>query len=238
MKASSGVLTRNPKPKIQKKIVPLWERKFSVADAAKWVYENGTRIAALINTQLSRYDFQPFSASSISSTGTVICLSNVSQGTASTQYKGQEIKATSLELRCRAQVGATPLNTCLRLIVIQDSESNGANPAVTDVIVGGCDGMYNYTNFNPNQTRFRVISDETYNLTTNASQMLSCDLSESFPSKGGGTDWQHIVFQSPFNGSTAAISKNAIFMVAVSDQSVAASEPVLNVFSSLYFESF
>lgn len=231
-----------PRPKKQrlppKETTKSWlDTKHSIRDVAKGVYDVGKFVAGIINTQLKSFDAAPFSGTSISSGGTVLCISLLSQGPANGAYLGNELHARELQTNCHAALGSAPLSGCvLRVIVFQDSSAAGAIPAVTDVLTtASVDSFYNIINVNPEKMRFKILSDERYCLGSSWQQVLCCGNRRTIPTVDGQDE---ILYQSPFNGSTASINKNNIFVLAISDQSVAANEPVLSMTTRLFYESF
>jgi hypothetical protein len=229
-----------PRPKKQKlppkQTTKSWlDQKHSIRDVAQGVMTVGKYVAALVNTQLKNYDFQPFTSSSISNGGTIICLSGAQAGTASSNYIGAELHAKELQTNCHITLGSTATSALLRVIVFQDSNCTGSLPGVTDVLTSASvDSFYNIANFNPEKMRFTILSDERYCIGTNWQQVLCCGQKYVIP-KADQRD--EILYLTPFNGSTASLGKNNIFVLAISDQSVTANEPVLNMTSRLYFES-
>jgi hypothetical protein len=215
------------------------DQKHSIKDIAKATWTGFKWVAAVINTQLKNYDFQPFTASSISSTGTIVTLSGgMAQSVANGGYVANEIHAKRLQLQGELNLGATPLNTMIRLIVFQDTSCNGAIPIISDVLTSNSvNSFYNITNMNPEKQRFLIHHDERYCLGTAWQQLLCVTRDVTIPPHGEAKN-DEILFQSPFNGSTASLSKNNIFVLAISDQAVGVSEPVLTLQSRLYYESF
>jgi len=231
------VIRQKPRPNVTDKS---WlDQKHSIKDIAKATWTGFKWVAAVINTQLKNFDFQPYSASSISSTGGVFSISGgLIQGVSNGQYVANEIHAKRLQIQGEIQLGTTPLNTMLRIIVFQDTSCNGAVPAVTDVLAtANVNSFYNIVNMNPEKQRFVVHHDERYCIGT-AWQQLLCVTRDMVIQPHGEAKNDEILYQNPFNGSTAALNKNNLFILAISDQAVTASEPVLTLNSRLYYESF
>lgn len=93
-----------------------------------------------------------------SSTGTINLINGVAQGTDFTQRVGRKFNMKSILLRGRIAVGATPTGGTWRLMLVYDKQTNGAAPAITDIVDAiGMSGVQNLSN----RDRFVVIMDKS-----------------------------------------------------------------------------
>jgi len=215
------------------------DTKHSVKDIAKAAYQGFKWVAAVINTQLKNFDFPAFTATSVSSTGNVVTpTGGMAQSVQNGGYIANEIHAKRLQVQGEIRLGSTPANCMLRLIIFQDTSCNGAFPTVADVLsTNTVNAFYNITNMNPEKQRFVILSDERFCLGT-AWQQLLCINKDLVIRPNGEAKHDELLFQSPFNGSTASFGKNQVFILAISDQATAANEPLLDLQCRLFYESF
>lgn len=97
--------------------------------------------------------------SSPSASGLVIPLAILTQGDQNTMRSGNEIKITSFLMRGTILKNNVAGNTKLRMIVFSDLSSNGATPAVADVLqTANQDSPLNRVN----GTRFKVWADQSW----------------------------------------------------------------------------
>lgn len=94
-----------------------------------------------------------------SNTGSVQPLSIITQGDQNTMRSGNEIKVTSALMRATITKAAAATATKVRCIIFSDVSSNGAVPALADVLqTANQDSPVNRVN----GTRFTVIMDRSY----------------------------------------------------------------------------
>lgn len=91
---------------------------------------------------------------------------NISQGTGDGNRTGNFIEINKITLRFNAFIPVGTPSSLYRVIVFQDRQTNGATPAVTDVIqtgTGGISAGYNADNVTAvGGSRFRILSDKWF----------------------------------------------------------------------------
>lgn len=88
---------------------------------------------------------------------------NIIQGNADDQREGNFITRTKYVARIRAATPANAQDVSFRIILVHDKQTNGATPAITDILTtgtGGVAGGFNGDNVvGYGGTRFRVLRD-------------------------------------------------------------------------------
>ncbi len=100
-------------------------------------------------------------ANSFTTAGAVISLNLIPQGTTELTRVGRKAWIKSISLRLHIQISPQastqlPVGTECRIIIVQDTQCNGALPAVLDFLETA--GQLSYRKL-ANQTRFRVLKD-------------------------------------------------------------------------------
>lgn len=94
-----------------------------------------------------------------SNTGSVQPISIITQGDQNTMRSGNEIKVTSILIRATVSKGASATASKLRMILFSDVSSNGAVPALADLLqTADVNAPLNRVN----GTRFKIIKDWSY----------------------------------------------------------------------------
>ena len=176
-------------------------------------------IRKLVNVEEKFLDVS--GSQTVSSTGSIVALSQIAQGSDYTNRVGDSIKLQRIEFRAKYIMNTASTGTILRVIIFRDLFQQGVDPTVTNVIGGT--GALNPKNFLL-RDRFSLLYDEL------------CYMSNV------GEDGGVIQFSMPheghvkYIGTTAATASNgfgSIYMLLLSDE--ATNVPTFTWHSSIYF---
>lgn len=148
-------------------------------------------------------------------TGTVTLLNGIATGTDFTNRIGRKVNIKSLYIKgWLANTGTTTVNTMCRLVVVYDSQSNGAAPAITDVFKAA--NGTSHLNLD-NRDRFKVLYDKHYALAAvnNTATQAYAGSPTVYPVKL----FRKLNLEEQFNGIAAtvgSISTGAIYMLTFS----------------------
>lgn len=156
------------------------------------------------------------------SSGIIIGMSAIRQGTAWNQRIGNSIRLLRWVFRANLKIHPTPLNTLARMIVFSDMNNNGVFPGVTDVLeAANCYAPYNHTFLQ----RFAVISDRLFPLSAQGDPHFALEVQEP-------TNF-HVYYDGD-SGTNAMYRNNNVFILLISDQA-AATAPVWTSYSRLHY---
>lgn len=101
----------------------------------------------------------------VSTTGSVVQMLDVANGTGSSERIGKSIMLHDMTLNYNILPNAASSRLLWRCVIVYDRQTNGAAPSVTDVMhTTAVESMYNADN----QTRFKVLYDQSGVIVTNA----------------------------------------------------------------------
>lgn len=160
-------------------------------------------VKKLLNVEYKHYDQAGTAAPPTA--GQVILFDNgMLQGDSTTQREGNSILVKSLQFKGRfiSTVNAQQV----RVLMVQDTDNQGAAPAVTDILsAADPNAFYNVIDY---PGRFRILGDKTVNL----SGAVGPSIREiNMYHKGG--------FHIKYNGATGAVTdrrKNAVYILWIS----------------------
>lgn len=156
----------------------------------------------------------------ISDVGLVLNLNTMAQGGTSGQRIGVQISTKSCAYRINLSLGATPAPCSGRVMLIWDRQSNGALPAIVDVLATAT--LTSYMNLF-NAQRFVIIRNDQFSLSPNGQQTV---LFEGFANINQKSTYSNIV-NTPQSGN--------LFALLISDTTVVASQPVMDATWRLRF---
>lgn len=127
---------------------------FSVASLASKAWAGVKMLKGLINVEKKFFDTS--NSASISNSGIIYPLSQIAVGDTYNTREGNSIKAVSDLIRLSANLNTSAEATYLRLLIFLDTENQGSNPGVTDVLESA-----NYLSplNHVNGARFTVLKD-------------------------------------------------------------------------------
>lgn len=109
-------------------------------------------------------------AYNLDTTGSIVLLATVPQGTSTSQRVGKKIQWKSLQCRGRYTANSTAqVNDCAVLIVY-DKRPTGSLPAITDVLVSASASSFNN---DANSGRFVILKRKDFDLTGNSALATS-----------------------------------------------------------------
>lgn len=144
--------------------------------------------------------------------GSVVCISQIAQGTDYTSRVGDSIRIQGVELRSRITMSATATNSLVRVVVCRDLDGAGTAPSYTDIFDAGLGATNALAQYNwLNRDRFSILYDEMFSLSLSSDQSLSIGWKAAHEG--------HVKYR----GTTAASAsdgKGSIYLVFVSDETV------------------
>lgn len=160
-----------------------------------------------------------------SNIGVITLLNGCQQGVTATTRLGRYIQLLSLTLRGVVTKAANQTGeTVLRILLIRDSQANGAAPTAADIIQGDTiDGLYNL-NY---ETRFEIIYDcmLPFGSVWATSLSIDDDIDIKFPT----------TFNAGSAGTVADISTNAVYMLTYCNSGLQIASPLGTIRSRIFF---
>lgn len=114
----------------------------------------------LMNVEYKYIDTTPYSGTVLDTTGLISHLSPCATGTSSTTRNGNSILAKSISIK--AVFSAGTISCRARMILFLDKVSNGALPAITDLLLA--DTVISRYNDDNAGSRFIILADKVINL--------------------------------------------------------------------------
>lgn len=184
-----------------------------------WGQWNGRR-----QNELKTIDITPTSLNSALA-GSVVLLNGVATGTDFNARIGRKIVIKSLLFRCRFEnrtdiTGATPAaGDTVRVLLVFDSQSNGAAPAVTDILNSA--SVVDTMNLN-NRDRFRILKD--FYITTGGDNYSAGTLTAGSPRPVIVKKYLKLNLEVIFSGTGAtvgSIASGGLYFIPIADSAVA-----------------
>lgn len=197
-------------------------RNYTMGDAADMgvkAWQLAKHLATLINVEEKTWDVDGSGGVTVTSTATVVNLSNIAQGDDYGNRSGDSILCQRLEFRARLQGNAaTSMNSC-RVLIVQDRANRGVDPVIGDVLQGGTNPTLQ-PYLEPQSGRFVVLYDEHIRMSNTVGLAASGTSTDYIPANvvlpSMIRKWnQHIKYQ----GATGADGSNwagALFLMAIS----------------------
>ena len=153
-------------------------------------------------------------------TGKIQPLSIIPQGDQNTQRSGNEIKVTSLLMRATMSKATAATSTKIRLIIFSDVSSNGALPALADVLqTANQDSPINRVN----GTRFTVLCDKSY-IVDGSTPKKQLYIYKKL---------QHHIHYLTTDNTNASLGQGQIYLAAITDE--ATNAPTISYNSRMRF---
>ena len=146
-------------------------RKYSVAQLAKGAWKGVKYIKSLINVEKKFHDVS--ASTTISTTPSIVNLSNIATGDDYKTRDGNSILLQSLQWRINLYANTTDGASFVRVIVFRDNDQRGTDPTAADLLETTTAGLsivsplLHYVN-----RRFAVLSDKVYTLSDTGSNWL------------------------------------------------------------------
>lgn len=184
----------------------IFSKRYSVKDLASYAYAGVKQLKRLVNVEKKKFD-QTIDTT-VSSTGTVLPLSNVAQGDTDQSRDGSSIKPLYLYGKTRMTLYNAGGDTNLRVMVFQDNQQvSDTSPSISDVLDGSYALDFTMCPLNNNTVgRYSILMDKNYTLYTDKPILVS----EIKLTLTG-----HI----RYNGANGTdIQKNGLYILLVSNQ--------------------
>lgn len=185
-------------------------------------YQLSRRLKRLENQVSGERKFVDVNTSTtVDAVGFISYISAIAIGDDTTDREGRQIKPLYYHCNCDFQMNASATRTFLRMILFQDTECQGATPAVTDVITANAvNAQYNLLT---GKGRFKFLMDKLFAF--DSANIAKVDKSScKVPLK--------IMFDGT-GATSASAGKNALFCLFISDQ--VTNTPQVNVRHRLRF---
>nr|WAE42749.1 MAG: capsid protein [Cressdnaviricota sp.] len=162
--------------------------------------------------QLSHGEFKYVDAgngtASCDNTGAIVLLNGMAPGSGASQHIGKEIIMKSIEFKAQGQNNYATSGTA-RMLLVYDRQSNGATPAITDVLIAATvQALRNLDN----RKRFKILMDYKCSMTGNAGGVFSAN----------HTFYRRLRHPVEFNagvaGTVADIISGAVFLITLGTQ--------------------
>ena len=193
------------------------------SDMAKYaidIIRKTDRAIKFFNTEDKMFDSTQSSAPD--SSGIIVGLSFIRQGTAWNQRIGNSVRLLEWQFRATVKIHPTPVTSTVRIIAFADMNNNGVFPNVADVLEAtNCWSPYQHTFLQ----RFAVICDKLVPLSQQGDPYFALTISEP-------TNF-HVYYDGD-SGTNAMYRNNNIFLLLISDQA-GASAPVWTSYSRLRY---
>lgn len=198
-------------------------RSITAGDAASYgyaAYKMAKQIISLINVEEKFFDVDGSGGVTVTSTPSVINLSNIAQGTDYYQRLGNSIRPQNFEFRAVLRGNTAVAGNQCRILLVQDKENQGVDPTLGDVLAAGT-----YPILQPHnplyKQRFKYLYDEIVNLTNPSPDLATTGTSTAYiparlvlpPVK------MHLGGHIRYDATAAADASNlegALFLMAVS----------------------
>ncbi len=203
-KRGGGKRRRKRKPRGKN---PIRRRVGVYTAAASQLYRDVRWLMSVVNVEDKYIDTS--GGVTYGNTWTYILINAIAQGTTPNTRIGQSVKCVGIELRCTTYVAAAstvPQN--VRIMCFIDKQPNAAAPGATDVYPNNvlAPRTVGYID------RFSILFERTFALNTVSTANVAFDYIAR-------QDW-HEEFNLLNNGTIADITKNALYMGYITDQSV------------------
>ncbi len=198
-------------------------RAVTAGDVANYglkAWQLAKHLATLINVEEKVFDVDGSGGTTITSTPTVVNLTNIAQGNDYFNRSGDSILGQSIEFRARLNSNAAQACSWIRILIVSDRLQRGADPVLGDVLQGGTNpSVQPY--LEPQDQRFDHLYDHLIHINTVGVDLATGGTSTAYissriPVPSLFRKWnKHIKYQ----GTTAADGSNwigGLYLMAVS----------------------
>ncbi len=139
-----------------------------LSDAQRALYKVNN-LKKLLNVEYKHHNIST-NSTAITDAGLITPLTNLAEGDTSTTRDGGSVKWTSFQLAYDWTINASATVTRVRLMIVQDKQTNQAVFTIPDLLFDGTivDNIYSPYNIN-NASRFNILYDKVHVLTINGS---------------------------------------------------------------------
>ena len=145
------------------------------------------------------------------SAGALTLLTGCATGDGPSNREGTQIYVKSIQVRARIEFNSGDASAgAIRMVLVQDKQSNGAAPNVSDIysipVLGPIDALRNLNG----RKRFKILSDNTWIVSQNGTPGYQYDIYLKKPIT--------VQYNAGNTGTVADISTNALYLLVCSDQ--------------------
>lgn len=145
------------------------------------------------------------------SAGALTLLTGCATGDGPSNREGTQIYVKSIQVRTRIEFNNGDASAgAIRMVLVQDKQSNGAAPNVSDIysipVLGPIDALRNLNG----RKRFKILSDNTWIVSQNGTPGYEYDIYLKKPIT--------VQYNAGNTGTVADISTNALYLLVCSDQ--------------------
>jgi len=186
---------------------------------------------AMRGLQLEKGEFKAVDAngsSVIDSTGALVLLNGLARGDEINERNGREVVMKSVQINFGVQCTITTgTDQYARVLLVYDRQSNGAAPAITDILVSNnTTAVRNLEN----RRRFKILMDRRYTL--NQASEAGSKISDSFYRR-----LRHpITFNSGDAGTVADITTGSLYLVTMGSNAAGATAGSCLYYSRVRFQ--
>ncbi len=219
-----GKSTR-PVPKVRPSKRPGGWRSITAGDAVNYgvkAWQLAKHLATLINVEEKVFDVDGSAGSVVTTTPTVVNLTNIAQGSDYFNRIGDSILAQEIEFHAVAASHPSVNGNFLRVLIVRDKLQRGVDPVLGDVLQGGTSPLVQ-PYLEPQDQRFDILYDHLIAVNAQGSGLATSGTSTTFLQQRAilpvlKRKWnQHIKYQ----GTTAADASNwlgGLYLLLVADQ--------------------
>jgi hypothetical protein len=214
-------------------------RAITAGDAVDYgfkAWQLAKHLATLINVEDKKFDVDGTAGAVVTTTATIVNLTNIAQGNDYNNRSGDSILGQALEFRARVTGNSAGPMQNLRLLVVVDRENHGVDPVIGDVLQGAT-SPFLAPMLATAANRFEVLFDE-YVVLTNAVGLAATGTSTDYVPdtiilRPLIRKWNKHIKYTSSAGADASNWENAIFLMAIS--SSASNGPNLAYHFRLHF---
>lgn len=193
----------------------------NVVDYGYKAWQLAKHLATLVNVEEKKWDVDGSSGTVITSTASVVNLSNIAQGLDYFNRTGDSILGQSIEFRALLVGSSAVERNRIRILIVCDHDNRGTDPVIGDVLQGGSQpSIQPYNALSGN--RFAVLYDELVTL-NNAVGLAASGTSTTYIQDQSilpvlKRKWNKHLRYIGTTGADASNYEGALFMMAISDQ--------------------
>lgn len=149
-----------------------YQRRTRTIKAGKYLY-NAARIsyklARLANVE-KKYIDATSTSTAVSTTGTIVSLSDIPQGDTVNHRHGDSVKPQGLTIRLKAVANSSAVSTQLRVVIFRMKHENGTTPTIANLFDGTSSLYYLAPKAWDNRFHSKILYDRVLNLSDDRSQ--------------------------------------------------------------------
>lgn len=181
------------------------------------------RLAKFVDTELHQVDVVA-NFVNVTNASVIHFVNPIAVGTDRVDRTGDQASMRNLEVRFDIRVGTN--DSILRMIIFADRQTNGAVPALADVISDDTFPTTSPLNID-NKRRFKILSDRCYRSSATGGFNVTCH-----------RKFHKLMHKQRFDGGSGAITdvvSGAVHCMSVSDQAGGANSPSLLIYTRCTF---